>query len=126
MSKTVILDTSVLTAAVAARVDIADELHRLGCFGSLQVFAGTINELTSLASGMSSQATFAKIALDMIKRWTPTVLAGTTSHVDDDIVAYAKTQPCIVATQDADLRRRLHKNHTQTISVRQQNHLAFD
>lgn len=126
MSEPVLLDTSLLTAAVAAKVDIIGELRRIGCVGPLHIFAGTLRELENLRHKKTTQAPFAAIALRMLALWPVTVLEDTGTHVDADIIAYARTHDCVVGAQDKALRKKLHDLKRATLVVRQRSHLALE
>jgi len=124
MHKPIFLDTSLLTAAFGSNVDIEAELRRLDHFGALMVLQGTFDELEKLASSNSVQGRHATTALNWLKTKDIEVKPDLSGHVDDDIVAYASENACIVATQDKDLKKRLRKLHITVVALRQRSHLA--
>ena len=93
----------------------------------LCIVDSTIDELEKIkrtASGKDKRA--AALALSFVEQKSIKCLK-TEKHLNTDklIVEKAKTLNCIVATQDADLKRILKENNVQLIVLRQKKFLKL-
>ena|SRR3989338_5725771 len=105
--KKIILDTNFLMIPFSLKVDIFRELERiLEEPYEICVLEGSLRELDHiLASQKGKDRDAAKFALAMVKAKKIAMLSSR-QHVDDELVAWAG-KGAIIATQDAELKRRV-------------------
>lgn len=130
--KHVILDTNIVLAPFTLKIDIYSKIEQICPFEhKLITFEGVLDELDSIyeQGGQTGKAAKAAKQLLIQKRDNReiTVLPMSIKHtnasyVDDEIVAYAQSHDCIVATQDKELKARLQ---TPIIVIRQKNHVEL-
>lgn len=128
-SRVVLLDSNFLFIPFRFRVDIFEELNRI-IGGNVRCVVTTpiLDELERIRS--DAKPSFKKeieFALGLVNRCeliSDSLDTGET--VDDSIVRVASEMRCMVATNDADLRRRLRKDGIPVIFLRQRNHLEID
>lgn len=117
----VIIDTNGLMIPVQFKVDIFEELKRLG-YNRFIVPLAVINELESLGKKLRGKdRTAAKIALSLSQRCEVIEACG---HADDIIIGLARELGAAVLTNDIGLKKRLEGEHIPIICLRQQNRLA--
>ena len=121
--KRVILDTKMLLVPGSLGVNIPAELSRICDFQfKTCVLRANVNELEKLSKGHSKSAVNAKIGykialgLDIIEK---------EGYADDLLVEEAKDKDTIVATQDQNLKRRLKKQGSPHIILRQKRYLEL-
>jgi rRNA-processing protein FCF1 len=121
----IVLDTNFLLAAYELKMDIIQEIFRVCDFKyELFVLDGTIKELERLIKNSSlSKKQSAKYALRLIQNHKIQVLKAEKEHVDDALVAL---KDYVIATQDAELKRRLRKNNVRILSIRQQKFVVME
>ena len=126
--KTIILDTNFVMIPFSHKIDVYEQIDRVCPFAhQLSVFEGTVQELDKLIlqgglTGKNAKAA-SQLLIQKLTSEEITVLPGQSTHVDDDIVTYAQSNPsCIVATQDKGLKKRLK---TQFIVLRQEKFIQF-
>jgi len=114
----IVLDTSFLVAAYELKVDVIEGIFNVCDFKyELFVLDGTINELERLINSSSlSRKQAAKYALKLIQSLNIKVLKAEQEHVDDALVAL---KGYIVATEDAELKRRLRMIGVKILNIRQ-------
>ncbi|MCW4021168.1 MAG: DNA-binding protein [Candidatus Bathyarchaeota archaeon] len=124
----VILDSNFLFIPFQFQIDIFEELESL--FGKAEsvVLSTTLEELEDLKKKRSikirKQAT---AALEMTKRCvTVRVEKNQGESYDDVILRTAKEWRCPVATNDAELRKRLRKAGVATVFMRQKSYLEIE
>ncbi len=123
--KKIVLDTSFLVAAFELKVDILEEIFRVCDFKyELFVVDGTINELERLINNSTlSKKQAAKYALKLIQRHNIKILRAEKEHVDDALVAL---KDYYIATEDAELKRRLRKKGIRILSIRQKKFVVLE
>jgi|SRR3972149_3842260 len=127
----ILLDTNFLLLPGEYRVDIFAEIRRIitGPY-ELIILDRTIDELNALAlTGKPRQKPATKIALLLVKKHKVRVIeTGRTIHVDKLIKDYAAKLPrggLIIATQDAQLKKALAKQHIPLIVMRKKQYLVL-
>jgi len=103
MLKKVVLDTNFLLIPGQLGVDIFEEIRK--CMDvpyELYIVSGTLDELDIIEKDKNRTA--ARIARELLKQHKVAVIPST-GHVDD--VLAELSEDCIIATQDAGLKRRL-------------------
>jgi rRNA-processing protein FCF1 len=124
----IFLDTNFLMIPGRLGVDIFGELARLADFPFEPcVLEGTLRELRGIASsgGKGADRRAAKLGLELVEARGVTVVRGSSGVVDDAILAEAEASRAIVATQDAELKRRVRAKGLPLVVLRQRNHLEF-
>ncbi|MBS7614151.1 nucleotide-binding protein [Candidatus Bathyarchaeota archaeon] len=124
----VILDSNFLLVPFQFKIDIFSELERLLGKAEPVVLSTTITELEGLArSGSSKVAKQALAALELAKKCAEWYVETFLNESCDDVVLrFAELEGCVVATNDAVLRRRLRKAKVPAVYVRQRSHLEID
>ncbi len=132
MKTKIVLDTNFLLIPAQFKVDIFSEIRRICDFSyELVVVPETVAELEGIAvsrgsSGKDRKA--AKLALELLKlkAFRVKVLKNRKlfKRADEAILAIADKNSC-VATQDAELRRRLREKAVRLIILRQKQYLKF-
>lgn len=128
-SSTVILDSNFLFVPLRFGVDIFEELQRLlGTTVRYIVTTPIIDELKFLRTG--GKPSFRKevdFALGITHNCEVMEESLSPSEtVDDSILRVASENGFIVATNDAELRKRLRKVGIPVVFLRQKNHLEID
>ena len=128
-SAAVILDSNFLFIPLRFGVDIFDELHRLlGRNVRCVVTTSIIDELrllrTDARPSFIKEVDFALNLVDRCEVMEASLDPGET--VDDSIVRVASDGLFIVATNDAELRRRLRKAGVSVVFLRQKSHLEIE
>jgi rRNA-processing protein FCF1 len=117
----VIIDTNGLMIPVQFRVDIFEELKRLG-YDRYIVPLAVIKELENLGRNLRGKdRTAAKVALSLAQRCETIEVSG---HADDVIVELATEFGAAVLTNDIGLRKRLESKQIPIICLRQKNRLG--
>jgi uncharacterized protein len=130
MARRIILDTNFLLIPAQFKVDIFSEMRRICSFiYELAVVPETVAELKGITeSGRSSlkDKRAANLALQLLKRFKVRVLKNRKLYkrADEAILAIADKNSC-VATQDRELKRRLHEKAVSLIILRQKQYLKF-
>lgn len=128
-SAAVILDSNFLFIPLRFGVDIFEEFHRLlGRNVRCIVTTPIIDELrllrTDAKPSFMKEVDFALGLVDRCEVMEASLDSGET--VDDSIVREASDGPFIVATNDAELRRRLRKAGVSVVFLRQRSHLEME
>lgn len=128
-SAAVILDSNFLFIPLKFGVDIFEELHRLlGRNVRCIVTKPIIDELKLLRT--DAKPSFIKevdFALGLVDRCDVMEASlDPCETVDDSIVRVASAGPFIVATNDAELRRRLKRVGVSVVFLRQRSHLEIE
>jgi len=117
----VIIDTNGLMIPVQFRVDIFEELKRLG-YDKYIVPLAVIKELENLGRNLRGKdRTAAKVALSLAQRCETIEVSG---HADDVIIELATELGAAVLTNDIGLRKRLESEQIPIICLRQKNRLG--
>lgn len=117
----VIIDTNGLMIPVQFRVDIFEELKRLG-YDKYIVPLAVIKELENLGRNLRGKDRIAaKVALSLAQRCETIEVSG---HADDVIIELATELGAAVLTNDTGLRKRLESEQIPIICLRQKNRLG--
>ena len=117
----VIIDTNGLMIPVQFKVDIFEELKRLG-YDRFIVPLAVIKELESLGKKLRGKDRIAaKVALSLSQRCEIVDVSG---HADDVIIELAMELSAAVLTNDIGLKKRLESEHIPIICLRQNNRLG--
>lgn len=115
---TVLLDTNAFMMPVQCRIDLYGELgNLLGAFRPV-VVPGILDELGGLARGRGRDAAAARLGLALTSRCSVVDSPDTSARVDDQILAYAEQNRCLVATNDRFLRETLLSRGIGVISLK--------
>jgi rRNA-processing protein FCF1 len=127
--KKIILDTNFLLIPYQFKVDIFSEIERIADFKyELCIIDRTVDELKKIIEKQKGKDKRAGIlALVMLEQKKPKLIKTKEKKaVDDLIVAEAKKDKgIIVATQDAELKRKLKKAGISHIVLKGKSHLAL-
>lgn len=125
----VVLDTSILMLAAEHRIDLFGEISRLIPMAHKCVILTSVyNELNNMINSKSGkEKLLAKVALKIAGN-CEVVNFEDNKIADDSILEFAKGNvgKVIVATNDAELRRKLRMLSIPVIYVRGFNHLEMD
>ena len=126
--KRIIIDTNFLLIPYQFKVDIFSEINRVCSFSyELYIVDKTIQELEKIVNKQTGKNKKAA-ALGMIflgQRIKGRIKAGELT-VDEAILKQAsKSKGCIVATQDAELKRKLKKKGVPLIVLKAKSHLEI-
>jgi len=136
--KKVVLDTNFLFIPFSIGVDIFEEIDRIiEEKHEICILEGTIVELNRiLDKERGKEKRYAKMALELIDKkkisiYIPPKEKSLKMTVDskdiivDDILLNLDDKDMIVATQDKDLRQRLHNSGVKTIVLRNKKYLEI-
>ena len=125
--KRIIIDTNFLMIPLKFRVDIFGEFRRICDFNyKLSVFDGTINELRKIMEtqkGIDKKA--AQFGLKLIKLKNIEIIKAKEVKDVDELIAESADKNTIVATADAELKKRLLKKNLPVIILRKKQYLKF-
>ena len=125
----VVLDTSILMLAAEHRIDLFGEISRLVPMAHKCVLLTSVyNELNNMINSKSGkEKLLARVALKMAGN-CELINVENIKGADDSILEFAKGNlgNVIVATNDAELRRKLRMLSIPVIYVRDSNHLEMD
>ena len=123
--KRIIIDTNFLMIPYMFKVDIFEEIKRICNFSyELCIVEGSIDELNKIVKeqkGRNREA--AKFGLSLIKGKHLKTLRKNQSKSVDDIIVQIADKDTIVATQDAELKKRLKGKNIPQIVLRQKKYL---
>ncbi|HLD88676.1 MAG TPA: hypothetical protein VI894_00570 [Candidatus Nanoarchaeia archaeon] len=130
--KKIIIDTNFLMIPAQFKVDIFSEIRRICDFPyELHVLDKTIDELETIRV-KSSRASLkdkkaAGLALKLIETKDINVMPTETYKIDVDSIILDMADPknWIVATQDAELKKRLRLKKVKTITLRKRQKLEI-
>ena len=117
MTIKVLLDTNFFLDLIRYRNDFSlfENLEeRVELFVSSEV----IRELKSIANKKTKEGRLALIALELIKNQKIRVVKSLKKNVDEDLIALAKNEGFIIATNDKDLKEKLKKENIKVICLR--------
>jgi len=130
-SKKIVLDTNFLLIPGQIGLDIFAEIERIADFKyELFILDKSIKELQNVLEKQKGRhKAAAKIAFSLVKSKNFNILPSPQGikGADDVLVELAKKdKSIIVATVDAELRRRLKKEGAKVITSRQKSHLVIE
>jgi len=125
--KKIILDTNFLLIPYQFKVDIFSEIARICDFKyTLCIMNQTLDELEKIAKEQKGKNRHAAMLGTMLLiQKAPLKLKSKKDNADDSIVEEASKGNYIVATQDAELKRRLKKLNVPVIVLKQKRYLAI-
>jgi len=113
----VLLDTNFLLDAIRFKVDfsIFQELEE-----NIEIFISseTLREVKSIANKRTKEGRWALIALRLVESGQIKVTQSLKKEVDEDLIALAKKEGFMVATNDKDLKEKLKKENVRVICLR--------
>jgi rRNA-processing protein FCF1 len=125
----VLLDTNFLMVSIRFGVDVEAELNRIieSSF-KLATTTAIVDELrwlkTRVKPGEEKEIDFALALAERIAVLDEKLEPG--EEVDDQLIRLTSRGGCVVATTDAELRRRLRERSIPVVYLRQRRHLAVD
>jgi len=123
--KNVLLDTSFLVECVKNKVDLFKELERILDFSfEIAILDRTMDELDVLVSRGRKTGDAAKLAKTILMTKQVVILPTEGGHTDTLLVKKADDEH-IVATMDAELKRKLKKKRQDYIILRGKNKLEL-
>ncbi len=126
--KKIILDTNFLLIPYQFKVDIFSEIKRICSFRyTLCIMENTLEELKKIVAGQRGKhKRAAMLGLAMLSQKGAARIKSKEKNVDKAIAAEAsKSKDYIVATQDAELKRKLKKKGIPLIVLKGKSHLAL-
>lgn len=124
--KKLILDTSFLVSCAEFKVDLFSEINRICSFSyDLFVIDKSLDELNVIEKKSGKHKTYVSIVKLFIKKGIKLIPTKSQKSVDDLIINVADKETCIVATQDAELKRRLKQKQVPVITIRQKKYLVL-
>jgi rRNA-processing protein FCF1 len=121
----VLLDANALMMPAQFRIDLFSEIRELlGNFEPV-VLPGVVQELTGLSRAKGNDGAAARLGLALAGQCT--VAEGTVSSVpvDEQVIAWASANDCLVATNDRRVRDALLMKGIGVISMRKQKKLEI-
>jgi rRNA-processing protein FCF1 len=113
----ILLDTNFLLDFLRYKLDfsIFQELEE-----SVELFISseTLRELKSIPNKKTKEGRLALIALKLINSQKIKIVQSLKKEVDEDLIALAKKEGFIVATNDKDLKEKLKKENVRIICLR--------
>ncbi len=121
----VIFDTNFLFVTFQFNVDIISELKRLfGNAYSLFIYEGTLYELENLLNSKSKNKKYIRLIMSMLRIYGFKIIKSSQRYVDKDILDNL-CEFVYIATNDKELKLKIHKNNYRTIYLRQKNFLEI-
>jgi rRNA-processing protein FCF1 len=117
MTLRILLDTNFLLNMLRYKVDfsIFDNLEEKV---DLFISSETLRELKSVANRKTKEGRLALMALKLIESQKINVVQSLKKVVDEDLLALAKKEGFIVATNDKDLKEKLKKENVRIAYLR--------
>ncbi len=126
--KTIILDTDFLIHCATAKIDYVEELKRILDFNyKVYIIDKTLDELDNIIETKKGKAkTDTKLAKAILKaNKIPEIKTKKNKIVDDLILEIVDKDNFIVATMDAELKRKLKKLGVSIVVIRQKKYLTL-
>lgn len=125
--KTVILDTDFLVHCASFKIDYIEELKRILDFNyKVFIIDKTVDELDSIIENQKGKAKAdAKLAKATLKAMNIPEIKTKKDRIVDELILQNLTKEIIVATMDADLKRRLKQRSVPIIVIRQKKYLKL-
>jgi len=122
--KKILLDTNFLIDLARFKVDAEELSELLSEPYKVFVFSSTIAELKKIAERSGAAGKFAKIALEMVRLEGIETVEVKERNADKALLTLAN-EDTIIATDDAELRKKLKNSGIKTIYLRSKKHLAM-
>lgn len=128
MEKTVLLDTSFVVACAEFRIDYFSEFSRTFLLNyKVSILDKVLSELEHLCqTGSALKKQSAKLAKTVLEKKKVFVLKTESNKTVDDILVSIADKDTIIATIDAELKRRLKKLGVAIVFVRQKKYLQVE
>lgn len=124
--KKIILDTSFLVSCAEFKVDLFSEIERICDFTfELCIVDKSLDELKLIEQKSGKHKTYVGIVGLFIKKGIKSLKSGSKKSVDDIIIELVDKENYVVATQDAELKRRLKQKQVPIITIRQKKYLIL-
>lgn len=121
----IIFDTNFLFVTFEFRIDIISELQRLiGTNYSLYIYQGTLDELQNIENKGDKNKKFLPLIAKMLKIYGFKIISSNQTYIDDQILENAD-QGILIATNDAELRKKLWSIPTRVLYMRQKHYLEI-
>lgn len=125
--KRVILDTDFLVHCARHKIDYAEELKRILDFPfRMFVVDKTLDEMDNIIEKKKGRVLAdAKLAKAVLKANGVSLIKTKKDRIVDELILDVAEKDTVVATTDADLKRRLKKKGIPRIVIRQKKYLAL-
>ena len=125
--KKVILDTDFLVHCATVKVDYIEELKRILDFNyKVFIIDKTLDELDNIIENQKGKAKAdAKLAKAILKANKILKIKTKKDRIVDDLILGVADKDTVVATMDADLKRRLKQKSVPIIVIRQKKYLKL-
>lgn len=127
MVKAVILDTDFLIHCASSKVDYVEELKRILDFNyKVYIIDKTIDELDNIIETKKGKAkTDTKLAKAILKANKIPEIKTKKNKIVDDLILETADKDTLVATMDAELKRKLKEKGVSIVIIRQKSHLEL-
>jgi rRNA-processing protein FCF1 len=121
----VLLDANAFMMPAQFKIDLFGEIREL--LGSFEpvVLPGVVQELTGLSRAKGNDGAAARLGLALVGQCTVADGLGSSVPVDDQVIAWASANNCLVATNDRRVRDALLTKGIGVISMRKQKKLEI-
>jgi rRNA-processing protein FCF1 len=124
--KTIILDTSFILNAIEAHIDIFREIERISLFKyKIAIIDKTIEELEKIIMRGGKTKYSAQLAKKIIDLKKIDKIMTRSKKSVDDLILENSNQNTIVATMDAELKRKLRQKSISLMVIRSRSHLQM-
>jgi rRNA-processing protein FCF1 len=125
--KKVILDTDFLIHCASFKIDYVEEINRILNFPyKICIIDKTLDELDNIIENKKGKAkAVAKLAKAILKAKTIPQIKTKKDRIVDELILKNVTKNCIVATMDADLKRKLKAKGIPRVVIRQKSYLVL-
>jgi len=117
MTLKILLDTNFLLDILRYKLDflVFEELEE-----KIELFISSesLRELKSIVNRKTKEGRLAMVALKLIESQKIKVVSSLKKNVDEDLIALAKKEGFMVATNDKDLKEKLKKENVRVICLR--------
>jgi len=125
-NRKIIFDTNMLLAAEQFRIDVVQEVKKLaGNNAELYITENIKREIDELANEKGSTGKNARIAKEMVNESGMVLLDSGVKDTDTELCDLGQ-KGYLIATNDAELRKRVKKLGGGSILLRQRKYLIFD
>jgi rRNA-processing protein FCF1 len=117
MALKILLDTNFLLDTLRYKLDFSI-FETLEESVELFISSETLREIKSMANRKTKEGRLAIVALKLIETQKIKIVQSLKKEVDEDLLALAKKEGFIVATNDKDLKEKLKKENVRIICLR--------
>jgi hypothetical protein len=122
--KKIVLDTNFLIDFIRFKLDLKEIDDLVSDSYKLVALNVVMKELKKISESKTKESNYAKIALEFVKSKQIEILETTEKRADESILVLSD-ENTIVATDDAELRKKLKSLGIKTIYLRAKKHLAM-